>query len=209
MTTLDPDDLAEVSNRTVWHYHSSAEGFWQGTRDHDVTQNMDALLAAIDGEGPHRILDLGCGPGRDVMAFVELGHEPVGLDGAEAFCEMARTYTGREIWQQDFLALDLPPERFDGVFANASLFHVPSQELPQVLSALRDTLVPGGVLFSSNPRGPNSEGWKANRYGAYHDLEAWTRFVTDAGFEPIGHYYRPPGLPRNEQPWLASTWRKP
>jgi SAM-dependent methyltransferase len=57
------------------------------------------------------------------------------------------------VWQQDFLKVDLPDKRFDGVFANAALFHAPSEELPRVLLELRATLKPGGVLFSSNPRG--------------------------------------------------------
>ena len=122
---------------------------------------------------------------------------------------MARSHSGCTVWQQDFLKLDLPAQQFDGVFANASLFHVPSQELPRVLRQLCATLKPGGVLFSSNPRGDNSEGWNRGRYGAYHDFEAWSAFVTAAGFVALTHYYRPPGLPREQQPWLASVWRKP
>jgi len=102
----------------------------------------------------------------------------------------------------------LPPARFDGVFANASLFHVPSRELPRVLGQLHATLKPGGVLFSSNPRGENQEGWNHGRYGAYHDLEGWRRMLTAAGFSELDHYYRPAGLPRDQQPWLATVWRK-
>jgi len=64
---------------------------------------------------------------------------------------MARVETECEVWQQNFLKLDLPGERFDGIFANAALFHVPSQELPRVLRRLHGALKPGGVLFSSNP----------------------------------------------------------
>jgi SAM-dependent methyltransferase len=174
----------------------------------DVVQNINALLTAIDQDAPCRILDFGCGPGRDLMAFSALGHSPVGLDGSAKFCAMAREHSGCDVLHQDFLALDLPPARFDGVFANASLFHVPSQELAQVLAKLGQSLVVGGVLFSSNPRGPNTEGWNGSRYGAYHDFDTWSRFVLGAGFEAIGHYYRPTGLPREQQPWLASTWRK-
>src|SRR5215831_3301113 len=84
----------------------------------------------------------------------------------------------------------------------------PSQELRRVLLELRACLKPGGVLFSSNPRGHNEEGWDHGRYGAYHDLETWRRFVSAAGFVELTHYYRPTGLPPERQPWLASIWRR-
>ena len=202
-------DLAKVAALTLEHYNQRAEEFWQGTRDHDVSQNLAALLHAIEGEPPFTILDFGCGPGRDLKTCAELGHTAIGLDGAARFAAMARVHSGCEVWQQDFLRLDLPDNYFDGVFANAALFHVPSQELPRVLSQLRRTLKPGGVLFSSNPHGHNEEGWSRGRYGAYHDLDTWRRYVTAAGFAELNHYYRPPGAPRERQPWLASLWRTP
>ncbi len=193
---------------TLAYYEQRAQQFRAGTADHDVSQNMAALLRHIEGEPPYAILDFGCGPGRDLKTFTQLGHAPIGLDGAAAFAAMARKETGCEVWQQNFLELDLPGERFDGIFANASLFHVPSPELPRVLRQLRATLKPRGVLFSSNPRGENQEGWSGGRFGAYHDLEAWRRYLCDAQFLELEHYYRPTGLPREQQPWLASVWRK-
>lgn len=208
--TLDPADLERLVLRTLDHYNDNAVGFEQGTRDHDVSQNYAALLEAMSAERspPFRILDFGCGPGRDLAYFTSLGHEAVGLDGSARFAEMARAQTGCEVLHQSFLSLSLPPARFDGVFANASLFHVPTQELPRVLAALHDTLVPGGVFFASNPRGDDREGYQGARYGAYHSLERWRAFVTAAGFTEIDHYYRPAGLPREQQPWLATVWRR-
>jgi len=205
---LDPQDLARISGLTLAHYDERAEDFWEGTRGHDVTQNIEALLRHIAGEPPFTILDLGCGPGRDLKAFAEQGHLAVGLEGAARFAAMARAWSGCDVWEQDFLALDLPVSRFDGVFANAALFHVPGQELPRVLRELHATLKPRGVLFSSNPRGRNEEGWNRGRYGAYHDIEAWRRYLIGAGFEELAHYYRPAGLPLDQQPWLASAWRR-
>lgn len=201
------DDLQRVVARTLGHYDANAVAFEAGTRDHDVTQNYAALLDAIDGAPPLRILDFGCGPGRDLAWFAKQGHEPVGLDGSVRFVEMARAATGCEVWHQSFLALDLPAARFDGVFANASLFHVPTSELPRVLGQLRATLRPGGILFASNPRGDDREGFNGERYGAYHSFERWRDIVTAAGFTLIRHYYRPDGLPREQQPWLATVWR--
>ena len=205
---LSADDLAQISTLTLRHYQDCAEDFRDGTRDHDVSQNIAALLTHIQATAPYQILDFGCGPGRDLRTFSAMGHRAVGLDGCARFVEMARADSGCEAWQQDFLALDLPLERFDGVFTNASLFHIPRQELPRVLKQLHATLKPGGVLFSSNPRGENQEGWNGPRYGSYHDLQAWQALLTAAGFEELEHYYRPAGLPREQQPWLASVWRK-
>ena len=206
---LHPHDLDEISALTLDHYDRRAEDFREGTRDHDVSQNIAALLAHIEGEPPFTVLDFGCGPGRDLKALSSLGHVAIGLEGVARFVAMARADTACEVWQQDFLKLDLPDARFDGVFANAALFHVPCQELPRVLGQLRAALKPGGVLFSSNPRGGNEEGWNRGRYGAYHDLEAWRRWMSEAGFVELDHYYRPAGLPREQQPWLASLWRRP
>lgn len=208
LASLNAAELRRASEGTRGHYDDSAEAFWHGTRDHDVSQNREALLRHLPASGAHRILDFGCGPGRDLIAFRDLGHEPVGLDGAERFVEMARAHSGCEVLHQDFLALDLPEGRFDGVFANASLFHVPSQELPRVLRALWGCLAEGGVLFSSNPRGPGREGWDGDRYGCFVDLETYRGYLTDVGFVELEHYYRPTGKPQEQQPWLATVWRK-
>jgi SAM-dependent methyltransferase len=205
---LTPQELKQIASLTLDQYNGEAEDFWEGTRGHDVSQNIAALLQYIEGSPPFTLLDLGCGPGRDLKALSARGHRAIGLDGAARFTAMARAYSGCEVWQQDFLKLDLPDGYFDGIFANATLFHVPSQELPRVLLELRAALKPRGVLFSSNPRGENEEGWSQGRYGTFHDWQAWQRYMSAAGLAELEHYYRPPGLPRNRQPWLASVWRK-
>jgi hypothetical protein len=92
------------------------QSYWEGTRDHDVSQNIAALLKHIPGPPPFDLLDFGCGPGRDLRTFKAL--------------------------EQSFLHLELPALRYDGVFANAVLFHVPSQVLPQVLRQLQACLRP-------------------------------------------------------------------
>lgn len=204
----EPEQVRRPSETTIAFYDRFASGFWERTRDHDVRQNYAAFLAAIEGEPPYSILDLGCGPGRDLGHFRSLGHDPVGLDGSAQFVTMARAYSGCEVLHQDLLAMRLPVSRFDGVFANASLFHVPSRELPTVLQELHKTLKPRGVLFASNPRGNNEEGFSDGRYACFFDLDTWRNYVTAAGFVELDHYYRPPGLPRERQPWLATVWRK-
>jgi SAM-dependent methyltransferase len=213
------DSPRAITRRTLSHYESRAQAFWEGTREHDVTENYAALLGSLEGSGPFTILDFGCGPGRDVEYLRSVGHEVVGLDGCAAFCKMAHDMTGCEVLEQDFVALELPDARFDGVFANASLFHVPSSELPRVLGELHRAMKPRGVLFASNPRpmskpdgsdsrGDEREGWSGDRYGCYFGLERWRELLLAARFEEVRHYYRPSGAPRSEQPWLAMVWRR-
>ena len=138
----DVEQLRRISQVTIAHYDRLAEAYWDGTRDHDVSQNYASLLDAIENDPPYSILDLGCGPGRDLHHFRSLGHEAVGLDGSKEFVAMARSYSGCEVLHQDFLAMVLPVSRFDGVFANASLFHVSR---------------PSTLEESKNPRGqPNN-----------------------------------------------------
>jgi SAM-dependent methyltransferase len=206
---LTREELDHACASTLAHYNTRAEEYWQGTRDHDVNQNIATLLRHIESAAPLRILDLGCGPGRDLKTFSELGHQAVGLEGAPQVAALARANSGCVVWDQNLLALDLPSAEFDGVFANAVLFHVPSTELPRVLLVLHAALKPGGVLFSSNPRGQGQEGWQGERFGAFHDLTTWRCYMAAAGFVELEHYFRPEGLAREQQPWLASAWRAP
>src|SRR5262249_21524477 len=130
---------------------------------------------------PYSILDLDCGPGRDLHHFRLLGHNAVGLDGSTEFVAMARSYSGCQVLHHDFLTMILPESRFDGVFANASLFHVPSRELPRVLLFFathlprRTTRVPrrGKIMERAGPCFPGylfvlldlaGEAWKAATY---------------------------------------------
>ena len=195
-------DLVEIERLNIAHYDENAESFRIGTKDHDVSQNIAALLGALPKEKTLDILDFGCGPGRDMCVFKSMGHRPTGLDGSKEFCKMAVKQSGCPTLNQQFLKLELEENRYDGIFANASLFTVPSQELPRVLKELHSALRKDGILFSSNPRG-NAEGWQGQRYGHYMEFEASETFLQQSGFKIIKHFYRPEGMPREHQPWLA------
>lgn len=211
MKAPDRAALRAVAERTLSHYQEGASGFWEGTRGHDVSQNLDALLSALPARPGLRILDVGCGPGRDLLTLKDLGHLPTGLDGCAAFVSMARAHSGCPVLAQSLFELQLSAASFDGIFANASLFHVPRATLPRVLQELWTALVPGGALFCSNPRaiGEEWEGWQGERYGSYLSLESWTALFATAGFVLQRHFLRPPGKPEAEQPWLALLLRKP
>jgi len=203
--------MEERERITVAEYQLTADSFRVGTWDHDVSQNRSALVAAMP-RNPGKILDLGCGPGRDLVAFSQEGHEVVGLDATPAFVEYARQVSGCEVWQQTFLSLDLPPDTFDGIFANASLIHVPGDRMVGVLSDLDRSLVPGGAIVLSMARG-TGEGFSSrptgDRYVSLWEYETLAPCFEEAGFEILHHYYRPPGLPCCAQSWVVLVARKP
>ena len=203
--------LEEIAERTLAHYEANATQFWHGTRDHDVTQNYEALLGALGFRDSLRILDFGCGPGRDLVALRALGHQVTGLDATPAFVRMARVNSGCVVLEQSFFELDLGVGAYDGVFANASLFHVPRALLAKVLGQLGQSLVPGGGLFCSNPRSFDRdwEGFQGERYGSYLTIECWCGLIAAAGFVIERQFLRPSDKPLTEQPWLALVARRP
>lgn len=197
----------DITLKTLTHYAENPLGFWEGTRNHDVSQNINALLSKIKGSAPYNILDFGCGPGRDLKAFKDLGHIAYGLEGCEEFCQMAKEYSGCEVYQQDFIDMKLASSFFDGIFANASLFHVPKENLSNVVDRLHSSLKKNGILFSSNPRG-NREDLNGTRYANFMELDEYKYIVEKIGFKLIDHYYRPKGQPIENCPWLACVFIK-
>jgi SAM-dependent methyltransferase len=195
---------------TIAEYQLTAESFRVGTWEHDVSQNRNALTSAMP-RVPGRILDLGCGPGRDLVAFQALGHEVVGLDGTPAFVTMAQATANCPVWEQNFLNLDLPADYFDGIFANASLIHVPTAQMFGVLKNLHGALTDRGALVMSMIRGDFeglSERPDGARYVAGWEYETLAPQVEAVGFEIVDRYYRPPGLPIEQQSWLVIVARK-
>lgn len=214
---------------TLSHYQTNAAQFWEGTRRHDVRQNREALLRAAGvGGSPDGapssaarvldILDLGCGPGRDVAWFASKGHSVTALDGCSAFCGMCADKGAAEVVCADLHEVDLGVKRFDAVFANASLFHVQKTELPRVLAGVHRAIRPGGAFFASNPRAMGEEdveqrggdaAYGDGRYGHYMTAASWRRVCERTGFVLKEEYYRPPGVPREQQPWHATAWTRP
>jgi SAM-dependent methyltransferase len=197
----------DITLKTLEHYSDDPLAFWEGTREHNVTQNINALLNQIDSDFPYTILDFGCGPGRDLKSFKELGHKVYGLEGCEEFCRMAEEYSACEVYKQNFIDIDLTPNFYDGIFANASIFHVPKESLPDVMSRLYASLKNKGVFFSSNPRG-SGEDLVGTRYANFMEIDEYKALVEEVGFKLIDHYYRPKGQPVDNCPWLASVFRK-
>jgi len=196
---------------TIAHYSRRAASYCTGTRTIDPAAWIDAFLLALPTGRRLRLLDLGCGPGRDLAALCKRGHDAVGLDGAPEMVELARCATGTDVMQQDMLTLDLEGEHYDGVFANASLFHVPRSQLTRVLGDIHTALTAHGVLFLRVPLGDDHEdraprGAHTGRYACFLRASSWVTHLAEAGFEPLGSGINSP--PSSIGPWFEALFQR-
>lgn len=124
------------------YYDDNAERFFADTAFADLAEGRRRFVDALPPGA--RVLDAGCGSGRDALAFKTLGFEVTAFDGAAIMAAKASAHTGLDVLHLNFTDVAWR-DAFDGVWANASLLHVPRAELPDVMRRLRDALVPGGV----------------------------------------------------------------
>lgn len=151
-------------NLTEQYYNTNAQEFYQGTVKADMSDNYRAFLNKIPSNG--RILDAGCGSGRDTKAFKELGYQVSAIDSSKELCALASKYTGEKVRQIRFQDLD-EIHYYDGIWACATLLHVPSKELEDVLKRFYRALKEEGIFYASFKYG-DFEGERNGRY--FHDL---------------------------------------
>lgn len=162
---------------TIDYYNQVADDFFSET----IEVNMSSQYALFEKylfEGS-KILDCGCGSGRDSKHFLDAGYNVVAIDGSATLCKKASEYTGLEVVNTIFQDISFNNE-FDGVWASASLLHVPSDELPSVLKKIKNSLVNKGILYVSFKYG-EFEGERNGRF--YLDLneESFNRIITAVG----------------------------
>lgn len=145
---------------SIDYYNKYAAKVFEETVDQDMSEIRDEFLNLLE-EGD-TILDLGCGSGRDSLAFYELGYDVTAMDASEEMCKLAEIHSGLEVLNLSFEEMDFD-NVFDGIWACASLLHVPKAELPDILTKIARALKDKGILYMSFKLG-DFEGFKGERY---------------------------------------------
>lgn len=145
---------------TLSFYDRNASNFASGTTDADMADTRSRFTASLPLKG--LILDFGCGSGRDTKAFLESGFRVDAIDGSEELCSIATAYTGIPVKQMLFNELDAQ-NQYDGIWACASILHLPKTELADVLRRIEEALKPQGILYASFKYG-DYEGLRNGRY---------------------------------------------
>lgn len=160
---------------TTNYYNTNAKAFIEGTMAADVSNLRERFLSYIPKEG--YILDWGCGSARDSLAFMEQGYKVDAVDKSKELCELARLNLGLVVDNQDFLELEAV-DKYDGIWACASLLHVSSEELPEIFRIAKRALKPEGVIYASFKYGI-FEGERNGRFFTDVTLEAFEKILPE------------------------------
>ena len=168
-----------MNEKTIQYYNEHGEEFCTGTFSVDMSERRDRFLAYL--QPGSRILDAGCGSGRDTLVFLQAGYQVDAIDASEEICRIASQKTGIFVRQQRFEELE-GQELYDGIWACASLLHVAAVDLPDVLVRLHRLLKNSGVIYVSFKFGVGERQKEDGRY--FNDMreEILCRLLHDAGF---------------------------
>ena len=168
-----------MNNTTLDYYNDNAEIFTAETSTVEFSDIQEWFLKTLSPGS--LILDFGCGSGRDCLYFLKKGYQVEACDGSEGMAAAASERTGLPVKKMLFSELS-ETDHYDGIFACASILHVPSDELPDILKRMENALKPGGTAYISFKYGA-FEGYRNGRYFTDMDEEKFRHLIS--GFEKL------------------------
>ena len=193
-------------DKTLKYYNENAQSFASGTVSVKFTEVQDKFLEKLNPDA--YILDFGCGAGRDTKYFLSRGYQIDAIDGSEQLCRIASKYTGIKVRQMLFQELD-EKEKYDGIWACASILHLPKKQLREVLENMYAALKSEGWIYTSFKHG-KFEGERNGRYFTDFTIDTFADFVQEIHNLQIEEHWITgdvrPG--RGEEKWLNLLLQK-
>lgn len=193
-------------DKTLKYYNENAQSFASGTVSVKFTEVQDKFLEKLNPDA--YILDFGCGAGRDTKYFLSRGYQVDAIDGSEQLCRIASKYTGIKVRQMLFQELD-EKEKYDGIWACASILHLPKKQLREVLENMYAALKSEGWIYTSFKHG-KFEGERNGRYFTDFTTDTFKEFIHDMhGLKIEEHWITGDARPgRGEEKWLNLLLQK-
>ncbi|EMJ7623499.1 class I SAM-dependent methyltransferase [Enterobacter hormaechei] len=190
---------------TLHYYQNHAQDFFDGTVNVDMTPLYEAFTQHL----PHgaRVLDAGCGSGRDAKAFHEMGYQVDAFDASSAMVELARQHTGLPVQLMTFSEID-GKAQYDGIWCCASLLHVPSSGLPAVMQRLADALKPGGVWYVSFKYGNGERVQGERRFTDLNEMELRRLLNNMTEIDIFSQWITKDNRPDRDELWLNAILKK-
>ncbi|NCC76998.1 MAG: class I SAM-dependent methyltransferase [Clostridia bacterium] len=191
-------------NDTIRYYDQNADDFVAGTLQADMSEARDRFLDLL--QPGTLILDLGCGSGRDSKAFLEQGYQVEAIDGSQELCAAASRLTDLAVRHLTFDQLQ-EIEKYDGIWACASLLHVPKSEMPSILVRIKAALKPHGIVYISVKEG-EFDGLRKGRHFADYREEEFVSLLEAQKLEIIEHWISEDVRPDRSEHWINVLARR-
>jgi SAM-dependent methyltransferase len=186
-------------DKNVEYYNKNADSFFEGSLTADMSEVQNRFLSYVPAGG--KILDAGCGSGRDSKVFIDAGYEVLSFDASEEMCKRATEYIGKEVLNMRFEDVSFIHE-FDGIWACASLLHVPEKELPDVLKKMKNALKRDGVIYASFKYGEGTTTRGERQFSDFSETSIVPLFEA-AGFEIASNIVGSDSRPgREDEKWV-------
>lgn len=190
---------------TLNYYQNNAQTFFDGTVNVDMSSLYETFTRSLAPGA--RVLDAGCGSGRDAKAFMEMGYQVEAFDASSALVEMARAHTGLPVQLMTFADVAWKAE-FDGIWCCASLLHVPAAELPEVMQKLADALKAGGVWYVSFKYGDGEREVDGRRFTDMDEVGLRALLGAVVGIEVAEMWVTRDKRPGRDENWVNGALRK-
>ena len=191
-------------NETKEYYQNNAQKFFDDTVNADISEQYDRFLKYIPNGG--KILDFGCGSGRDTKAFLLKGYCVDAIDGSSELCRLASDYCGILVKCMDFYDLS-ETEKYDGIWACASLLHIPKNEMPIMLSKMKKALAHNGVIYASFKLG-DFEGNRNGRFFSDVNPVIFEEMISDViGLVKVDEWFTEDVRPEKNNTWYNTILR--
>lgn len=190
---------------TLNYYQNNAQNFFDGT----VNVDMSALYETFTFHLPQgaKILDAGCGSGRDAKAFHEMGYQVEAFDASSEMVALAIQHSGLSVQQMTFADVDAK-EKYDGIWCCASLLHVPAQELPTVMQNLTYALKPDGIWYVSFKYGDGERKKDGRKFTDMNEASFQALLETTPEVEIESLWTTQDKRPERDEIWLNALLRK-
>ncbi len=186
-------------DKNIEYYDRNADSFFEGSVNADMSEVRQRFLKYIPAGG--RILDAGCGSGRDSKAFISIGYEVVAFDASEEMCKRASSYIGIEVLNIRFEEISFKNE-FDGIWACASLLHAPINELPEILEKMHAALKKNGAIYASFKYGDGTTNRGERQFSDFTE-ESIVPLFEAAGFDVVSNIVGTDSRPgRETEKWV-------
>lgn len=186
------------------YYDKNAQEFFDGTVNADMSLHHEEFLKNLPKNA--YILDAGCGSGRDTKIFKDSGFNVVAIDGSEKMCELAREFAGVNVKHMQFQEIEYV-NVFDGIWASASLLHVPSNEIDSVLNKLKDSLKDNGIFYASFKQG-NFEGIRNGRFFNDFTENSARELFEKNDFKVLKTWITEDSRPERDEKWVNILVKK-